>query len=226
MLQHHRTAHCPERTGFQGLAQQQSPHPPTCPVRRHFSDTGKPGPRSPKASRIPASSARHHGHQHDGPESQQARVIDRVGRVLSVLSLSLQRKIHHHNAVLFHNAKSERIIPIITRPALRFSPNRCRPAAPRHRPTVTSRRMVIGWIKLSYSTTKNDVHGHPSSQDQQRLIRLRTFKRRGCSLKSSLDRGRHVLQIFLSFINGGNGAAQSTTSGARLNETVTAGNCL
>ena len=48
----------------------------------------------------------HRGH-HDGTESQQAGIVDRIGRVLSVLALALQCKVDHHDSVFLHNADQQ-----------------------------------------------------------------------------------------------------------------------
>src|SRR5438132_1591474 len=41
---------------------------------------------------------------HDGPEAQQARLIDRLLGLLSLLPLRLQREVDHHDRVLLHDS--------------------------------------------------------------------------------------------------------------------------
>src|SRR5437868_12417292 len=46
---------------------------------------------------------RGHGCHHDGPEPQQARLVDGFGRGLAVLAFGLEREVDHHDAVLLHD---------------------------------------------------------------------------------------------------------------------------
>ena len=48
-----------------------------------------------------ADQRRHRGH-HDWAEADQARLVDRVDRVLAVLALRFDREVDHHDAVLLH----------------------------------------------------------------------------------------------------------------------------
>ncbi|KAG9548122.1 hypothetical protein KCV01_g23886, partial [Aureobasidium melanogenum] len=43
----------------------------------------------------------------DGPETQQARLEDRVGRCLPVRALTFQREVHDHDRVLLHDADEQ-----------------------------------------------------------------------------------------------------------------------
>ena len=54
-----------------------------------------------------AAQQRRHGGHHDGPEAQQAGLIDGVHRRHTFLALRLQGKIDHHDAVLLHNADEQ-----------------------------------------------------------------------------------------------------------------------
>ncbi len=54
-----------------------------------------------------AAEQRRHGGHHDGTEAQQAGFVDGVGGVLAVLALGLQREVHHHDAVLLHDADEQ-----------------------------------------------------------------------------------------------------------------------
>src|SRR2546428_12675289 len=49
---------------------------------------------------------RHRGH-HDRPETEQARLIDRIGGRLTFVALRIQREIDHHNAVLLHDSDQQ-----------------------------------------------------------------------------------------------------------------------
>ncbi len=60
----------------------------------------------PSASGTPAQQRRHGGH-HDGPEAQQAGLIDRFARRLAFLALRLQREVDHHDGVLLHDADQQ-----------------------------------------------------------------------------------------------------------------------
>ena len=57
----------------------------------------------PSASGSPPNKRREGGH-HDWPEAQQARLIDRVERLLVFVSLCFQREVDHHDRVLLYNA--------------------------------------------------------------------------------------------------------------------------
>ena len=70
---------------------------------------------------------------------------------------------------------------------------------------------------------EHDVDRHQRGQNQQRLIRQRILERRRRALKIRLQAGRHV-HVFLHLVDRGI-ALPSAAFGARLNETVTAGNC-
>jgi len=48
-----------------------------------------------------------HGGHHDGPEAQQAGLIDRLNRRQSLIALGLQRKVDHHDGVLLHDADQQ-----------------------------------------------------------------------------------------------------------------------
>ena len=92
---------------------------------------------------------RHRGH-HDGPEAQQAGVVDGVGRVLSVLPLALQRKVDHHDAVLLHNADQQDDADDGNHAQVLW--NRISASSAPTPADGSVERIVIGWIKLSYNT--------------------------------------------------------------------------
>ena len=54
-----------------------------------------------------AAQQRGHGGHHDGTETQQAGLVDRLGRILAVLALGLQREVHDQNSVLLHDADEQ-----------------------------------------------------------------------------------------------------------------------
>ncbi len=61
-------------------------------------------PKTPAQGEREPAQQRGHGGHHDRTKAKQAGLINCIRRVLSILSLGLQRKVHHHDAVLFHDA--------------------------------------------------------------------------------------------------------------------------
>src|SRR5207253_8886086 len=61
---------------------------------------------SPQRQWQSAQQRRHRGH-HDGPETQQARLIYRFFRRFMLDSFGLQRKIDHHDGILLHDSNQK-----------------------------------------------------------------------------------------------------------------------
>jgi len=59
----------------------------------------------PSASGSPRA-ARHGGH-HDGTESQQAGIVDRIRRILPVLTLALHGEVDHHDSIFLYDADQQ-----------------------------------------------------------------------------------------------------------------------
>ena len=82
------------------------------------------------------------GH-HDGAETQQTRLINRLERLLVFVALRVEREVDHHDRVLLHDADQQN-----DSDQARPRRVRCgRPAAResrRRQPTATSTRIVIG----------------------------------------------------------------------------------
>src|SRR6185437_5255399 len=59
--------------------------------------------RSRPESKGNTAEQRRHGCHHNGPESQQARLIDGFVRRFSFFPFRIQRKVDHHNCILLYN---------------------------------------------------------------------------------------------------------------------------
>ena len=92
-----------DRRRVQGkdLAQQQTAnHRDTQRTAQFRADTGS------KRQWQPAQQRRHRRH-HDRPESKQTGLVDRIGRIFSLIPLRIQREVHHHDSVLFHDSDQQ-----------------------------------------------------------------------------------------------------------------------
>ncbi len=56
-----------------------------------------------KRQRETAEQRRHGGH-HDRPETQQAGFVDGVGGIFALVSLRIEREVHHHDSIFFDDA--------------------------------------------------------------------------------------------------------------------------
>ena len=79
-------------------------------------------------------------------------------------------------------------------------------------------------MKLSYRTPEHDVDSDQRSQNQQRLVGERVLEGRRGALEIRLHAGREM-QVFARTLSMAVMAVPSDAFGARLNETVTDGNC-
>src|SRR5271156_3154653 len=165
------------------LAEQQTPY------HRDAERTPQLGPDSRAQRERETSEQSSHGGHHDGTETQQASLVDRLLGAFAFLAFRFQREIDHHNAVLFHDPNEQD--NSYQRNDAQFgsanqeSQNR---ANARGRQRGKNReRMNIALVK----NAQHDVNGYERRQNQYRLRAQRRLERCRGALKRGLNTEGH-----------------------------------
>ncbi len=152
-----------------------------------------------------AAEQRGHGGHHDGTEAQQAGFVDGVGGVLAVLALGLQGEVHHHDAVLLHDADEQNDADDGDDAEILMEQHERQQRAHAGRRQRGENRDRVNEALVEHA--EHDVDRHQRGQNQQRLIGERILERGSGALEAGLQAGRHV-HLFLHLVDSGNGVAQ------------------
>ena len=138
------------------------------------------------------------------------------------LALGLQREVDHHDGVLLHDADQQDDadqrddVEVVAGDQQRQD----RADAGRGQRREDRDRVDVALVEHA----EHDVDRHQRGQDQQRLVGQRVLKRLRGALEARLDARREAdlaaRPAWIAFT-----ASPSETPGARLNESVTTGNC-
>ena len=198
------------------LAQQQAAdHADAQRPAKLGADAGADGQRD-------AAQQRGHGGHHDGTEAQQAGFVDGVGGVLAVLAFAFQREVHHHDAVLLHDADEQDDADDGHHAQILVEQHERQQRAHAGRGQGGKNRDGVNEAFVQHA--EHDVDRDQRGQDQQRLVGQRVLERGGRALEAGLQAGRHV-HLLLHLVDGGRWRCPARRCGARLKETVTEGNC-
>ena len=140
---------------------------------------------------------RGHGGHHDGTEAQQAGLVDRVGRVHAALALALQREVHHHDAVLLHNADQQNDADDGHDAQVLLEKDEGQQRAHARRGQSGENR--DGMNEALVENAEHDIDRGQRGQNQQPFIGERALECSRGALESILDAGRHV-QVFLRLV--------------------------
>jgi hypothetical protein len=141
-----------------------------------------------------AAEERRHGGHHDGPEAQEACLVDRLFGRLALLAFGLEGKVDHHNRVLFDDADQEDdadqrdYVEIV-------------PCDQQGQDGTHTRRRERGedrdGVDVAFvQDAEDDVDGDQRGEDQHGLIRQRILERLRRSLEGGLDAGREADLLF------------------------------
>ena len=176
----------------------------------------------PNANGTAPNKRRHRGH-HDRTETQQAGLIYRVVRRFAFLPLGIEREVDHHDGVLLHDADQQYDADDAPPPSssewkiikAKIAPTPAEGSVDKNRD-----RMDVALVE----NAQNDVHRHQRRQNQNRLVGQRSYERlRQCPGKPPASRAVRA-SLFLPSESAST-ASPSAAFGARLKETVVAGNC-
>ena len=147
-----------------------------------------------------------HGGHHDGPEAQQAGLIDGFDRRKSLVALGLESKVDHHDGVLFHDADQQDDADERDDAEVGSGEQECKNGsdAGRWQCGENRERMDEAFVQ----NAEHDVDGDESSEDEVRLVAERILKGLRGSLECSMDCARHT-EFSLSLLKSGDGIAQS-----------------
>ena len=167
-----------------------------------------------------AGQQRGHGGHHDGAEAQQAGFVDGIRGVLAVLAFGLQSEVHHHDAVLLHDAdEQDDADDGHHTEILAEEDQREQRAHAGGRQRGENRDRVD---EALVQDAQHDVDRDQRGQDEQRFVGQRILEEAAVPWKPAC----RLAGMFISFctLSMAEIALPSEASGARLNETVTEGN--
>ncbi len=131
-----------------------------------------------------------HGGHHDGPETQQASLVNRIDRILPSLALDLNGKINHQNGVLLDEADEENDADKRDDVQIRLDElNREERADASRR---NGGKNGDGMNKTFVKDAENDVNSGESGDDQNQLVGERILVSLSGALKRGVNRGRNT----------------------------------
>ncbi len=174
------------------------------------------------ASGSPPKQSRHRGH-HDGPEAQQARLIDGFNRRQPLIALGLQGKVDHHDCILLHDADEQDDAD--QGDDAQFGSGKEQSQNRARRPAggnggKNGKRMDQALVK----NAEHDVNRHQRREDQILLILERVLKGLRRALEGGMD-GAAACPSRAAAFSRAVTASPRATLGARLKVSVTAGYC-
>ncbi len=158
----------------------------------------------PSASGRPPSKRRHGGH-HDGAEAKLAGFENGVGRVFATVAFGVEREVDHHDAVLLHDADQQDDADQGYDAEVLAEQDQREQRADARRGQRRKNRDRVDEAFVEHA--EDDVDGDERGENQERLIRERVGERRSGALETRLQARGHV-QVFLDFVDGGDGAAE------------------
>src|SRR5208337_2524704 len=147
---------------------------------------------------------RHRGH-HDGTETQQARFINSVFRLLVLLTLRLQREVDHHNSVLFDDTDQQDDSD--QGDDAEFLAANQQGQNCTHSGGGQSRQNGDGVYEAFVENAEHDINRDQGRENQQRFVRQGSLKRCGGALKRALYTERHA-NFRLGLVDGFGGLTQ------------------
>ncbi len=133
---------------------------------------------------------RRHGRHHDGTEAQQAGLIDRLLRRLSLIALGFEREIDHHDGVLLHDADQQNDSDKRDNVKILMEDDQRQNRA--HARRGQRGKNGDGVNEAFVQDAQHQIYGDDRGQNQQRFIGQRGFEGVRRSLERRFDAGRHV----------------------------------
>ncbi len=137
-----------------------------------------------------AAKQRRHGRHHDGPEAQQAGLVDRLLRLHAMIALSLEREVDHHDGVLLHNADQQDDADQRDHTQIHVKQQQRKDRADARRRQRRKNRDRVNVALVQHP--EHDVHHDQRRQNEQRLVGQRCLKRRGRTLELRIHAGRQL----------------------------------